>query len=79
MKKLNNIILILEMEIKLTVFGIFFDNGVEFRINPNKYSKCSILHISASESHDVQSLKFLVLKRKDSFKATIGTFPESSA
>lgn len=67
------------MEIKLTVFGVFFDNGVEFRINPNKYSKCSILHISASESRDVQTLKFLVLKRKDSFKATIGTFLESSA
>ena len=53
-----------EMEIKLTVFGIFFYNGVDFKINPNKCSKCSILHISASESHDVQSLKFLVLTRK---------------
>lgn len=64
MKKLNNIILILEMEIKLTVFGIFFENGVGFRINPNKYSKYNLLHISASESHVIQTLKFLVLKRK---------------
>lgn len=52
------------MEIKLTVFGIFFENGVEFRINPNKYSKYSLWHFSASESHVVQTLKFLVLERK---------------